>query len=339
MELNILITSVGRRSYIVNYFKQALKGLGEVHACNSIYTIGMQAADDFFIAPAIYSDSYIDEIIAYSKKHSISAVLSLFDIDLLVLAKHASRFEQEGIELILAPEKFIAICNDKLQTAHFAQRLGIRTPLTFSSINEVLTALSKEELHYPIIMKPRWGMASMSIFRAYNETELLAFTDAAKREIENSYLKYETAFTPKEPLIYQELLSGKEFGIDIIHDLKGQYQAAYVKQKVSMRSGETDVGLTVNNAPFLDTIHTISSHSGHRGILSVDVFLVDGNVYLLEMNCRISGHYPISHLAGVNYPQMLVSWLQGKEAPAKCFSYQEGLYATKDLMPTLLACH
>jgi hypothetical protein len=33
--VNILLTSVGRRSYLVQYFKDALEGLGKVHVANS----------------------------------------------------------------------------------------------------------------------------------------------------------------------------------------------------------------------------------------------------------------------------------------------------------------
>lgn len=334
--MDILITSVGRRSYIVEYFKKELAGTGKVHACNSAYTLGMKAADESFIAPEIYSDEYIDTLINYCKEHHIAAVLSLFDIDLLVLARNEQRFADAGVQLVLAPASFVEECNDKYRTAQLAHELGIKTPKTYKSLADVCTALNSGELNYPVLMKPRWGMASMGIFIAHDEQELEVFTKAAKREIANSYLKLETAYTPDEPLIYQELLHGKEFGLDIINDLEGNFQAVFAKQKVAMRSGETDLGLTVKPEPFLETAKKLAVHSKHRGILSADVFLVNDKVYLLEMNARISGHYPIAHLAGANYPKMLVHWLQNEEAPQECFNFQDGLYITKDLVPTIL---
>ena len=36
--MNILLTSAGRRTYMVEYFKEVLNGNGEVHASNSDYT-------------------------------------------------------------------------------------------------------------------------------------------------------------------------------------------------------------------------------------------------------------------------------------------------------------
>lgn len=52
----------------------------------------------------------------FCKKHDVKVVLSLFDIDLLVLAKNRRMFEDNGIRLILASAEFIEICNDKYKT-------------------------------------------------------------------------------------------------------------------------------------------------------------------------------------------------------------------------------
>ena len=95
--MNILLTSAGRRSYIVSYFKSALKSNGKVFASNNKYTIALQQSDGYFISPAIYDPNYIDSLIDFCKKKDISVVLSLFDIDLLVLSKAEERFKQNGI--------------------------------------------------------------------------------------------------------------------------------------------------------------------------------------------------------------------------------------------------
>ena len=133
-----------------------------------------------------------------------------------------------------------------------------------------------------------------------------------------------------------DILEGKEYGLDVINDLHGNFQAVFAKEKVAMRSGETDLGLTVSNAPFVDLAKTIAQNSTHHGMLSLDAFLINDKAFLLEMNCRISGHYPISHMAGVNYPKMLANWLQGKAAPLDCFTFKEGIYVAKDLITTVL---
>lgn len=333
--MNVLLTSAGRRAYIVDYFK-ACKDFSKVYASNNKYTIALKRADDFFITPLIYDDDYIPSILSYCVNKSIDIVLSLFDIDLLVLAKHAQEFENRGIKLVLAPVSFVEICNDKWKTFEFLNQIGLQTPKTYLHLDEVMAAIRNKELTYPIIMKPRWGMGSLSIYKVANNYELITFAEKCRREIFNSYLKYESAMTPEEAIIYQEVMNGDEYGFDVLNDFNGQYVKTFVKQKIEMRSGETDLGKTVNSYPFESAALKISNLSGHQGILSVDCFLDERGVFITEMNCRISGHYPLSFLAGFNYPQVLADWMLGKTTNPLNLQYAEGLIITKDLVPTIL---
>ena len=72
--INILLTSAGRRAYLVDYFKKA-NGINKVYASNSDYTIALERADGYFISPLIYSEDYISSIINYCKEKEISAAL------------------------------------------------------------------------------------------------------------------------------------------------------------------------------------------------------------------------------------------------------------------------
>ncbi len=333
--MNILLTSAGRRAYIVDYFKQC-QGVENVYASNSVYTIALKRADGYFLSPLIYDKQYIPSIIDFCRKNNVTAVLSLFDIDLLVLAQNRDAFKAAGIKLILAPASFVEICNDKWKTFNFISSLKLKTPKTYLHIEEVKTAISKGEIHFPIIMKPRWGMASMGIYRVENELELDVFTQKCKKDIFNSYLKYESSMTTEEAIIYQEIISGEEYGLDVINDLEGKYIGTFAKQKISMRSGETDLGRTAESSPFEEATKTIAMHSKHEGILSVDCFKTPNGIFIIEMNCRISGHYPLAYLAGMNYPQQLIDWLNNKPTNPKWLTFKTGLYIIKDLTPTIL---
>lgn len=333
--INILLTSAGRRAYIVDYFKNC-DGIGKVHASNSNFTIALKRADAYFISPLIYSDNYISSIIKYCLNNEITAVLSLFDIDLLVLARNRVEFEKNNIRLILAPASFVEICNDKWKTYQFVKSIGLNSPKTYLCTTSVREALKKGEIHYPIIMKPRWGMASMGIYKVENDEELLLFSEKCKRDIFNSYLKYESSMTADSAIIYQELMIGDEFGLDVLNTLSGNYIATFPKQKVTMRSGETDLGKTVDPSLFEDVGKIISAQSHHEGILSVDCFRNEKGIFVIEMNCRISGHYPLSYLAGFNYPQLLIDWLLGLGTRTELLRFEENLFIIKDLVPTVL---
>lgn len=333
--MNILLTSAGRRAYIVDYFRKA-QGVDKVYASNSNYTIALKHADGYFISPLIYSDDYIPSIINFCKEKGIKIVLSLFDIDLLVLAKHREDFKNQNIRLVLASADFVEICNDKYKTYQFIKNLGLQSPKTYLSEDDVKTAITNGELSYPVIMKPRWGMASMGIYKVENDDELHVFTQKCRRDIFGSYLKYESSMTKGEAIIYQEVIEGEEYGLDVLNDLDGNYITTFAKQKVSMRSGETDLGRTAAAEPFEETAKIIAIASHHEGICSVDCFKNEKGIFVIEMNCRISGHYPLSYLAGFNYPQLIIDWMNGKDTNPELLRFKTELYIIKDLVPTIL---
>lgn len=334
--MNILLTSVGRRSYLIKYFKAVLKRKGQVHASNSVFTIALQEADEFFISPLIYSKNYIEVLVNYCLKKKIKAIISVFDIDLLVLSKAKQYIESKDIKLLLSEEYVVKICNDKWETYQFLKENDLNAPKTFKDIKLVLKAIEEKELEYPIIIKPRWGMASRAIYIAENEEELIVFYNKSLDQVQNSYLKYESDLTPNEPILFQEFLKGQEYGLDIINDLGGNFVCVLPKSKLQMRAGETDLGRTTSPLKFERIAKKLSDLLKHEVIISVDCFVVDGEINILEINCRISGHYPLSHLAGTDLPKQIIEWLEGNPTNMDNFKFEEGVYFTKDLHPVII---
>ncbi len=335
--MNILLTSAGRRAYLVKYFQDALGRSGKVYASNSHYTIALQQADGYYISPLIYESHYVDSLIKYCKENAITIVLSLFDIDLLVLAKNENKFAENGIKLILAPYESVQICNDKWATYEFLINNGLCAPKTYLSVPDAKSAIHKKEILYPLVIKPRWGMASIGLYFAENEVEIDVFYKKSYKEIFSSYLKYESSLTKDFPIIIQEMIVGDEYGVDVVNDLEAKYAACFAKQKVSMRAGETDVGLTVHSKPFTFVAKKISSLINHVGILSVDCFMTKQNeIIVTEMNCRISGHYPISHVAGFNFPLVLIHWLKKRNVSKGLLKMRVGMFVIKNIEPVEL---
>ena len=333
--MNLLLTSVGRRKYIIEYFKKAMTGVGEVHACNSMETLATQAADFSFISPKIYDEAYISTLLGYCKKASINALLSLFDVDLLMLAKHRSDFAEIGVKVLLADQNSILICNDKWKTFQCLEELGIATPKTYLTLNDAREAISSSELSYPVIVKPRWGMASIGVYTVDNEDEMKVLYKRSARKAFESHLKYESTFTPDTAVIIQEKLGGTEHGIDVLNDLEGNYVATWAKKKIAMRAGETDFGEIVSPEPFEGIARILSEKIRHEALLSVDCFVNGVDILVTELNCRISGHYPLSHLAGVDLPRQIIKWLSGEGTDKSLLQCKEGLLIAKDLVPTI----
>ena len=151
-------------------------------------------------------------------------------------------------------------------------------------------------------------------------------------QIQENYLKYESANTPEQNVLIQEMLYGQEYGIDIINDLRGNYQTSIVKKKIAMRAGETDCAMTVQMKPLEKCGEKLSKNLRHIGNLDVDVISSQENKpYIIDMNARFGGGYPFSHCAGVDLPGAIIMWLEGKAVNKKMLTPQIGVKAYKDI--------
>jgi carbamoyl-phosphate synthase large subunit len=335
--MNLLLTSAGRRTYLVKYFQEALNGEGKVHASNSSFSPALQVADKSVITPLIYDKEYIDFLLKYCKENDIKAIISLFDIDLPVLAKAKKLFEKNGITVVVSNYEVTQICNDKWKTYEFFKKNNILTPKTFLSLEEVSKGLRSKDVSYPLIIKPRWGMGSIGIYTVDNQEELGVLYKKVKREIENSYLKYESRIDIDNAVLIQEKIEGEEYGLDVINDLKGNYVTTFIKKKLEMRSGETDSAVTLGDHQLERIGKQISTNLKHIANLDVDCFRVDEKIYVLEMNCRLGGGYPFSHLAGVDLPRIIVAWLENEDIFVESWlQIKSGVKGIKNINPTIL---
>ena len=336
--MNLLLTSVGRRSYLIKYFRDALNGTGEVHVSNSSsMTPAFNIADKTVVTPLIYEEEYIPFLLEYCRKNSISAVLPLFDVDLPILSANKRLFDEIECKVIVSDFDVINICNDKLLTYKFLIKNGFNAPKTYADLCEVKDSLRKGYINYPLIVKPRWGMGSIGIFQADNEEELSVLYNKVKAAIQNSYLKYESDKGFDSSVIIQEKLIGQEYGIDVINDLEMNYQNTIVKKKYAMRSGETDCAEIVDDSTLKELGARLGKELGHIANLDVDAFVVDGTQYILEMNARFGGGYPFSYLAGVNLPLAIIKWLNGEKIDMSILTEKVGIIAHKDIEVVIIA--
>ena len=332
--MNILLTSVGRRAYMVKYFKEIIGDQGEVHVSNSDKnSIAFLYADKCVETPSIYDESYIPFLLKYCKENHIDILLSLFDIDLLVLAKSKSEFEKNGTKVIVSDVDIVSTCNDKWKTYQFLKENGFNTPKTFLNLESAEKAIADGDLCFPVVIKPRFACGSIAVSIAEDEEELKLFLKKANKQINRSYLKYESA-SSDERLLIQECLNGQEYGADVINDLNGNFCNTIVRKKIAMRSGETDIAEIVNEPSIQTELERLGKATGHIANLDCDIFLVDGVPYVLEMNARFGGGYPFSHAAGCNLPKAIVDWCCKKCIPNELLFARIGYKGFKELVIT-----
>lgn len=328
--MNILFTSAGRRDYLVKYFKETLNQQGNIHVANSSScSTAMLSGNYSILTPLIHDKAYIPFLKAYCKEHKIRALVPLIDIDLPILSNYKDEFKEIGVELIVSEPEVIEICNDKWKTYEYLSDNGFYTPNTFLTLTDAIEAIGYGVVHFPLIIKPRWGMGSISIFEADNLDELEIFYNKVKRNIHATYLSYESQQDYDNCVIIQDKLVGQEYGLDIINDLAGNYQSTNVKKKHFMRAGETDCAEVVSHPALEQMGEQIGHILGHVANLDVDAFIVDGVPYVLEMNARFGGGYPFSHLSGVNLPKAIIHWLQDEAVESSLIEGKAGVIGYK----------
>lgn len=312
--MNILFTCAGRRNYLINYFKEALNGNGSVYAADmQISAPALIDADHSIIVPSIYDANYINTLVNNIKKHNIDAVISLNDLELPILSEHRTLIENAGAKLLVSDESVIDVSFDKWKTFLFLKDIGLNSPLTFTSYREALTAIKNNTLKFPLVLKPRWGSASIGIEFPESLEELELAYKLLKLRLERTILAKASQEDIEQAILIQEKISGDEYGMDVLNDLDGNYKGSFVRQKLSMRSGETDKAISVIDQRFNEIGKTIGSKLKHIGNLDCDVLERDSELYVLELNPRFGGGYPFSHEAGMNTCGSYLSWLRKQD--------------------------
>lgn len=333
--MNILFTSAGRRGYLLRWFREALAGQGRVHAANSdAHAPAFAAADATVVTPLIHDPGYVDFLLGYCRDHAIGAIIPLFDIDLPVLAAARDRFAAIGVNVVVADPGVTAICNDKWRTFTYLKEQGLDVPASYVTLDAARRALDAGELRFPVMVKPRWGMGSIGVYKAEDATELAVFHAKVAAEIQRTYLRHESAATPDATVLVQECIDGEEHGLDVVNDLEGRHVTTFVKRKLAMRSGETDRAVTVDDPELRALGARIGQALKQRGNLDMDVFRArDGRLVVLELNARFGGGYPFSHLAGADLPRAIVAWLQGRAPDPAWLTVKPGVGSVKDIVP------
>lgn len=328
--MNILFTCAGRRNYLIEYFQKALDGKGKVIAADmQISAPAMAVADKSYQVSEVYAEHYIDEILDICKKENIGAVFSLNDLELPILSNAKIRFIKQGTKLMVSSSEVIDICFDKYKTHEYLLKIGLKSPLTFIDADEAKHAINEKELIFPFVLKPRWGSASIGIYFPKNKEQFSIIEKLAKLQIKDSILLRASNNDIDKALLYQEMVNGIEFGLDIINDLEGNYITTIVKQKIGMRAGETDKAVIVDNDDIKAIGKRIGSSLKHIGNLDCDVFYNGDDYYVLEMNPRFGGGFPFSYEAGVNLPEVILKWLNNEKADINLLKPQKDLAFAK----------
>ncbi len=307
-EVNVLITSAGRRGALVKCFKDTIKEMercrGKVISVDaSPLAAALHLSDKYYIVPRISDSNYINILLNLCMEENIKLIIPTIDTELLILSQNKKKFEKNGIRIAISDTKVIEVCSDKLKTFQFFKENNIPTVETFSyyQVDEM------QNFSYPLFIKPCKGSAGINTYKINNKKELDFFIDY----IEN-------------PVI-QEFAEGQEFTLDILADLRGRIINVVPRERIEIRAGEINKGRTVKEEGLIEYGKIIVEKLGGIGSITIQCFKKDDEIKFTEINPRFGGGYPLSFAAGVNYPELLIRMVLGNKVAPRLGEFEENL--------------
>lgn len=311
--MNILILAAGTRNKIVQYFKRTFDGIGTVVATDaSALGPAIYDANKYYIVPPITEEGYIGIILDICKREQIRGVLSLIDPELSLLAAYEERFKELGVTVIGSSYELCEMALDKMQMYRWLVDHGYNCARSWMDKEEFYKAVETGEASYPVFVKPYRGSASISISKVYDKETV------------------DLLYAHEDDLMIQEFLDGQEIGADVYIDLiSGEVVSIFTKKKIKMRAGETDKAVSFKDEKLFALIEKFVSEAGYRGQIDIDIFKINGEYYISEVNPRFGGGYPHAYEAGCNHMNLILNNLNGEVNEKIIGTYEEGIYMMK----------
>ena len=305
--MNILITSIGQRGYLIDHFKESSHGEFGIYAADATkYAPALQNADKGFLIPMAKDTEYYPTLLKICKENNIKAVISINDLELPILARHRDDLAKNDIMAIVSDIEVIDICFDKYKTYQFCKENGIPVPRTYlwSDIQRLQNDINTDIISFPIIAKPRKGSRSVGIHIVYNMKQLL-------EDIE--FIKLQD-IPEDEKVMFQEYVDSEQYSIHVFNDASLKPVSVVTMVNLFKHFGETFHIKTYKDELLTQLGVEIGEKLKHLGPLSADIHQKDNGEYVvLEFNPRISGCYSLSHYAGADFPGKIYSLIKKEE--------------------------
>lgn len=308
-QVNVLLTSIGRRVELVQAFRQAYRelALGGRLVATDVDPLApaLRQVDRYYLVPPVTDAEYVPALAAICEREAIDLIFPLIDPDIPVLAAGRTELERHGARLATLGAEAARTANDKWLTYQFLRSIEAPAPLTWDRP-------PPEGTPYPLFVKPRIGSAGKRASRVDDAEQL----QAALAQLDR-------------PLV-QELLPGLEITNDVSSSLAGELWAVVSRRRIEVRWGEVAKGVTVHDPAIQDYCGRIAAGLQARGPITVQCILRDGKPYFTEVNARFGGGLPLGIAAGVASPRWYLAEAAGMPVkPPPLGSYQTGLYLTR----------
>ena len=293
---NVLITSAGKRVALTRYFKETLS---RFYPDAKVFTTDMNpemapagyVSDRCFKVPRVTSPEYPDILLKICKDNEVGMVIATIDTELLLLADLKESFREYGINVIVSNRDFVESCRDKRNTGIFFAKYGIRVPRELDKYHPV----------FPLFAKPYDGSLSTNLHYIKTAEEL---TQEILDDPKLLFMEY------IDKRVYQE------YTVDMYYGKDNRVKCIVPRERIEIRAGEINKGRTVKNEILTFLKEKLGYIKGCVGCICVQIFFhpETKDMIGIEINPRFGGGYPLSYMAGGNFPDLLIrEYFRGEE--------------------------
>lgn len=303
-----MFCSCGRRVQLLKFLKQSLgDDCTIIGADNSPIAPALYVTDKQYVVPRVTELGYVDRILEICKENDVKAITTLIDPEIEILSKNRDLFLENGI-LPLCPERqTAAYCFDKYHFYEYLSKEGIRTVLTYDTMESFEEGLKKGEIDFPVFIKPRTGSGSVGIHKVESMEKLRDYWE------KNEY-----------QYIIQEFMNCLDCDADVYIDcLSHKPVAAFSKRKLETKIGGASKTISFKDPKLFSFIEEICQVLEFNGPVDMDFWCKDGEYYLSEVNPRFGGAYLHAYGAGVDFFKLIMNNMKGIENESIIGQYNE----------------
>lgn len=237
----------------------------------SLENAGSLLADDYIKLPKSDDDNLWNILHKQITEKGVNVVIPSLD-DTLSQWNKQSWLKDEGVKLILSPQKTIETFVDKWKAYEFFVSNGIPTPKT--SLNR----------SYPLL-KPRLGRGGEGIF--YNSEDEIHFDM-------KGYLS-------------QEKIDGVEYTVDVLCSKDGDPVYIVPRRRGGVISGKSTTGELINHPKIIEWVKNICQKIKFIGPVNFQCFENESGIYFIEINPRIASGMALSFAGTLNWLEQTVN--------------------------------
>jgi len=274
---------------LLEAFRRAMSDLGItgrlLAADVTVASAAFHRADEGILVPPVGDAGYIPALADLCDRKGVGLMIPLTDLDLLTLAEHRETFAAAGCEVMIASPEAIADCMDKSRTAGLLRGIGLE------AVRTVTLQQFRAEPFYPCFIKPTHGSAGIGARLLRSAADMNAHLDAYG-----------------ERMLVQEVLPGPEYTLDVFRSRTGQVRCVVPRQRLSVRAGEVEKGLTVHDEELISCgVRLGEALEGLWGVVNAQCRRVPGGrPQFFEINPRFGGGAPLAIAAGADLPRYVL---------------------------------